>query len=135
MLVTPNRRLTATLASMAAVTTAPGRRRTIQSKTSNGANGRPTTFHPRNDTAVRTALSRRPTSAPSTMAERALCGRGPSGDGSGASGTGYRGRLMSRAPARGNRGHVCIHDRRQIQGNQLRHDQPAYDGEPERTPG
>src|SRR5262245_26954127 len=131
MFVTPNARLTATLVSITAVTTAPGNSRTIQSKTSNGANGRPASFHPAKEIATRLAARNRPATAPSVAAwnEGLLRRRGALGNGSG-----DRGRVgVMCAPARADGGHVGIHDRRQVQRDQLRDDQPAHDGKAQRT--
>src|SRR5438105_15764868 len=64
MFVTPNTRLMATLDSIANVTKLPGSTRTIESKMSKGANGRPPAFHPRNDTATSAAVRTKPASAP-----------------------------------------------------------------------
>src|ERR1051325_8991051 len=118
MFVTPNTRLTATLDSIANVTSPPGSRRTNQSKMSKGANGRPAAFHPRYDTATSAAVRQNPTVAPS------LSGRGSFA----------RDVDVAGPPWRDNRRHVCVDDGRQIQGDQLRDDQDADHGEPERTP-
>src|SRR4051812_43253262 len=64
MLATPKNRAVTTLDSIANVTTAPGSRRTSQSKVSKGANGRPAIRQPANDTATSAAVSRSPASAP-----------------------------------------------------------------------
>src|SRR5438105_2766471 len=64
MFVTPNTRLMATLDSIANVTRLPGSSRTIQSKMSKGANGRPAAFHPRKEIAMSAAVSTKPASAP-----------------------------------------------------------------------
>src|SRR5436190_21226630 len=64
MFVTPKTRLVATVDSIANLTRPPGSSRTIQSKMSKGANGRPAAFHPRNDTATSAAVRTKPARAP-----------------------------------------------------------------------
>src|SRR4051812_4355601 len=64
MFVTPKARLIATVDSIANVTRPPGSSRTIQSKMSKGANGRPAAFHPRNETATSAAVRSKPARAP-----------------------------------------------------------------------
>src|SRR5580765_73350 len=131
MLVTPNVRPSATLVSMAAVTTAPGNRRTIQSKMSNGANGRPASFHPANETAVSVTVRRMPAIAPPAVCRQGRTSRGRRSFGYRA---GDRGRVgVMGSPACAKCRHVGVHDGRQVQCNQLRDNQAADDGEAKRT--
>src|SRR6185312_5760304 len=118
MFVTPNTRASATLDSIANVTTDPGSSRTNQSKMSKGANGRPAAFHPRNETATSAAVRQNPAAAPE------LSGRGSF----------LRDVDVMCPPWRDDRGHVSVDNRRQVQRDQLRHDQAADDREPQRTP-
>src|SRR5882672_10097829 len=122
MFVTPKTRLIATLDSIANVTRPPGSSRTIQSKMSKGANGRPAAFHPRNETATSAAVSKAPAQAPCPERAKRVEGSGGRWDDD-----------VMRSP-RANCGHVRVDHRRQIQRDQLRHDQAADDGQAERTP-
>src|SRR3954463_6620771 len=100
MFVTPTARLIATLESIANVTRPPGSSRTIQSKMSKGANGRPAAFQPRNETATSAAVSEKPVIAPA-RGDVSGC-RGPFG--------GRRDVNVMCSPARADRGHVGVDD-------------------------
>src|SRR4051812_6452909 len=118
MFVTPKTRLMAMLDSIANVTRPPGSSRTIQSKMSKGANGRPAAFHPRNEMATSAEVSRNPAMAPSRgvgLSRRGLpCG--PWGRSS---------VDVVGSPACADRRHVRVDDGRQIERDQLRHNQAA----------